>query len=651
MFLRDIHVGREAARFPLRPGEYVDVTRQRRVPDTWQEPPIIEADGVGTLHDQRDDKFYQGGIQSLTSDEAPPKQVVYDPYPDYNSAEWRKSWKGDFAACRGPRGTVLDRTKPEDTVSVYRGNQQGFPFPMFGSYEALALDANVCADRCARWSAYGYEEEEGHPPCPRNVHVNWDKVKWGKLQAQCMEKNANRYRNTVDAFRQTLLRPSAWTPPAEDTTADSTPEYHSRTAVIVRSWSTMDWTPSHRQYLRSLIMELALHSGGEYQLFLLVDVKVPIDLRDERAIQRLKTDSIPAEFHDIAVLFNEQVLEEWYPKIEEHTAVYQHLQPIQIFSQLHPNFDFYWQFEMDARNIGHTYHFLEQATAFAKRQPRKYLWERNAYFYIPGAYGTWENFVHMVDRSMKGREETSVWGPVPAPNTNIKPIGPAPPLANPRHENYLWGVGEEADLITLLPIFDARETNWTFPNMTWNAPSDLPRRASPITMWRMSRQLLAAMHAAAEEGMAVVSEMSAPTFALLHGLKAVAAPHPIYLDGQWTARELAPIVNRGSDPAKINGGSDSLWNWDHKWDHILFRMSYMFTTQTAEDLIRRWLGYEADPNQYTDGSLHRDPQGRFWYDEGRLDEDRFGRLCFPMMLVHTVKNTERVKGKDMAVPV
>jgi hypothetical protein len=107
----------------------------------------------------------------------------------------------------------------------------------------------------------------------------------------------------------------------------------------------------------------------------------------------------------------------------------------------------------------------------------------------------------------------------------------------------------EADLITLLHIFD------------------LQRRASPIPMWRMSRQLLGAMHSAAEEwGIAVVSEMSAPTFALMHGLKAVAAPHPIYVDGQWTAREVASIVNRGvdEDPAKVNGGRDSLWNWDHR---------------------------------------------------------------------------------------
>lgn len=260
--------------------------------------------------------------------------------------------------------------------------------------------------------------------------------------------------------------------------------------------------------------------------------------------------------------------------------------------------------------------------------------------------------MRMVDHTLQGRETSTVWGPVPAPDTSINPIGPAPPVSHPRHDNYQWGVGEEADLITFLPIFDAQSTHWTFPNKTWNAPPNLPRRASPITMWRMSRQLLDAMHAAAADtGMAVVSEMSAPTFALLHGLKAVAAPHPIYLDGQWTARELGPIVNCGSDPAKINGGADSLWNWDHKWDHILFRMSYMFTTQTAEDLIRRWSGFPADPDQYTDGSLHRDPQGRFWYDEGLLQEERFGRLCFPGMFVHTVKNTERVKGEDMAVPV
>lgn len=111
------------------------IPRQRRVPDTWEESPILEADGVGTLHDQRDDKFYQGGIKLLTGDEAPPKQAVYDPCPDYNNEKWRKSCKGDFSACTGPCGTVLGRTKLEHMMSVYRGNQRGFPFPVFGPYE------------------------------------------------------------------------------------------------------------------------------------------------------------------------------------------------------------------------------------------------------------------------------------------------------------------------------------------------------------------------------------------------------------------------------------------------------------------------------------------------------------------------------------
>lgn len=52
----------------------------------------------------------------------------------------------------------------------------------------------------------------------------------------------------------------------------------------------------------------------------------------------------------------------------------------------------------------------------------------------------------------------------------------------------------------------------------------------------------------------------------------------------------------------MNGGNDSVWNWDHRWDRILYRFSYMFSTQTAEDLYRRWMGYKVDPNQFVDGS-------------------------------------------------
>ncbi|RKU44428.1 hypothetical protein DL546_007033 [Coniochaeta pulveracea] len=612
----------------IRPGGYFDVSRQRKVPDASEEE-LLEEDAIGTLHDERNEKFYAGGIKSLTSGSYQ-RQVVYDPYPDYNGEEWRKQWQGDFVACEGPRGTVLDRNNADDMMSVYLGNQRDFPFPMFGSHEALNLDSAVCADRCSRWAIYGHEETKRHTSCPKTVRIDWDQVTWGSLQSQCAERNANRSSLPLQ------------------------PAYRSQSALIIRSYDGMKWSPTHRQYLRSLIMELSLHSGGEYQVYLLVDVKAPLNIHDDTAVRQFTAEHIPAEFHDITILFNADMLREWYPMIDEHTPVYQHLQPIQVFSQLYPNFDYYLQLEMDSRNTGHMYHFLEQAASFAKAQPRKYLWERNAYFYTPGAHGTWENFTHMVDKSLQGRELSTVWGPVAAPvEANIQPIGPKPPVADPLLDDYQWGVGEEADLITLLPIFDAGNTTWTFPDKIWNVPPSLPRRASPITMWRMSHRLLAAMHNSLDsDGVAIVSEMSGPTFALLHGLKAVAVPQPIYLDGQWSAREVASIVNRDtSTPEKINGGSESVWNWNHAWDHILYRVTYMFTTQTAEDLFRRWLGYKADEGQYTDGSPHRDPQGRFWYDEGKLNEQRYGRLCFPGMMLHTVKNTELVKGQDMAVPV
>ncbi|CAI7585728.1 unnamed protein product [Penicillium crustosum] len=77
----------------------------------------------------------------------------------------------------------------------------------------------------------------------------------------------------------------------------------------------------------------------------------------------------------------------------------------------------------------------------------------------------------------------------------------------------------------------------------------------------------------------------------------------------------------------------------------------MFTTQTAEDLYRRWLGYPIDPNQYTDGTYHQDSAGRNWFETGDLREDLYGPLCFPSMLLHTIKNTGEKKGEAMAVPV
>ncbi|KAF7591725.1 hypothetical protein BBP40_001169 [Aspergillus hancockii] len=617
----------------------------------------------------REDKFYRGGTLTLTSQadtSAQPSPVIYDPYPDYNGEKFR--------ACQGPRGRALDRLNHEDMVSVYPGVPEGdiysweasqvsnvragFPYPLIGSYAAMGLDASVCADRYSRFGAYGNGENRQHGAIPgfRSLgNIDWDTVNWWSLESQCFERNAERYAPShTDPRRIEHSLPfgpsSSTVIPRDNTGVSSGLQFKSRSAVLLRAWHDMEWTENLKHYVRSLIMELSLHSGSEYVVYIICHVRDPqvsLNANDQEDMQRLKAKYIPPEFSDMTILFNDKILEAWYPKIEEHSTNLQYWQPVQIFSQLYPDFDFYWQLEMDARLTGHAYHFMEQAAKFAKEQPRKYLWERNSYFYIPGTHGTWQDFTRMVDGLMRNKE--SVWGPKPF--SQLTPAGPKPPVAHPKNDNYEWGVGEEADVMTFLPIFDPVDTQWTYPNKVWNVPEETLRRASPVAMGRISKSLLHLIHdAQSSSGIGVVSEMTAPTFALWHGLKAVHVPHPLYVDGKWTSKELGRILNPGP-PEKVNGARDSIWNFDHRWDHILFRLSYMFSTQTAEDLYRRWLGYKIDPNQYTDGTYHQDPRGRNWFENGDLREDLYGRLCYPSMLLHTIKNTAEKKGKDMAVPV
>lgn len=76
----------------------------------------------------RNPAYYEGGTRALTGTpegEKSPKSVLYDPYPEYNSAAWRGKWKGEYTACDGPRRRPLQKKNPRDMVSVYRGNQKG----------------------------------------------------------------------------------------------------------------------------------------------------------------------------------------------------------------------------------------------------------------------------------------------------------------------------------------------------------------------------------------------------------------------------------------------------------------------------------------------------------------------------------------------
>ncbi|KAJ5435375.1 Protein of unknown function DUF3405, partial [Penicillium cf. griseofulvum] len=575
------------------PGDVVSNISRELKPEDDQSPPALEPIGLGTLHDVRHEKFYRGG--TLTVNGTPAIPAIYDPYPEYNSQQWHDEFVGNFQACEGPRGKTLSRTSPKDMMSVYPGIQKDhrkiqdffnksrdFPSPMLGSYSTTGIDGYVCADRSSQLGAYGSASD-----------VNWNETNWGSLQSRRHHPTSPPSLPLHPPLSTRTFRNQA--PPSPDNL-----QHKTRSAVILRAWSDMEWTENIKQNIRLLIMELSLHSGSEYEVVILLHVKdksIPIYTEDPLVMNDIKAQFVPAEFHNMVVFFNDHTLASWYRKVEEHSSGLQYWQPLQAFSRVFQDFDYYWQFEMSSRFTGHTYHFLEKSTEFAKRQPRKYLWERNAYFYIPGTHGTWNNFVRGIKSSMKGR-------------MSVTPVGPSPPVASPDDDDYEWGVGEEADLITFLPIFDPTNTKWLFGDHFWGISEGVnpPRVASVVAMARVSKNLLDQMHnLQVQQGIGIFTEMTAPTLALWHGLKAVYVPHPLYVDGKWTPKELGRILNPG-EPDKINGGENSFWNWDHRWDHILYRMTYMFTTQTAEDFYRRWLGYPVDSNQYTDGLREKKTQ-------------------------------------------
>ena len=218
--------------------------------------------------------------------------------------------------------------------------------PFFGSFNETGLASDFCFDRHARYDPYGYDEKASPkekmagrriPP----TSVEWDKVNWGDLQKDCYLRNEDRYEpfrrpNGSTLFRmpvqsdQSEVSSTLVYPPQEEEKGRSyrlwqakRKSYKERTAVVLRAWDGMEWTIDTMQYVRSYIMELSLHSGAEYEVILLVEVKdttIPI-FEDTNAYQDKLFKAVPDEFKDITLLFSRDLLEKWYPKVGKHEYV------------------------------------------------------------------------------------------------------------------------------------------------------------------------------------------------------------------------------------------------------------------------------------------------------------------------------------------
>ena len=201
---------------------------------------------------------------------------------------------------------------------------------------------------------------------------------------------------------------------------------------------------------------------------------------------------------------------------------------------------------------------------FAAKQPRKLRWERNKRYYLPAIHGNnYSAFIEdtnekILDSFAKGEIPLPVWGPQPYPEAEPSqvPVGPAPPTTQ-EEDKFSWGVGEDADFITLLPMYDPRDTEWSYKDKIWNYvpsvcpeftgdyPTDINFKHPSSRSWTAGCSLIpssGSRRACCAQctmrtllGRTMVAEMWPSTVALQHGLKAVYAPHPIWGDRHWDA--------------------------------------------------------------------------------------------------------------------
>lgn len=594
-----------------------------------------------------------------------------------------------------PVRCYLDNTT-RSTVPLllaYEGVPRGFPDPIYGSHELLGLKDNMCFERYGRLGPYGYgyskkfggtgagmegEREGSEQVWGDDLEIDYRTVKWAEVQERCLLANAHRFRpapkSQKDAF--TSMAAASGTKRDEAEVKEQAAElltvngkhFENRTAVLIRTWWDYQYDEEDIFYLRALVNELAIQTGGEYVVHFLIHVKddnMQI-WADEETYQRVLNDALPTEFHGMGTLWSERQMgliyggleESFYRDLPVHGAYRSTYMPVQYFAHMHPEYDFFWHWEMDIRYTGNFFHLFTQVSQWAKQQPRKGLWERNGRFYIPSEHGSWEDFrqmvrvqtehgtahgsnaynkaptdaakAHPLDTAAR-QPEVPVWGPLPPDAettlTDRPENDPKPPTTY-AEDKYEWGVGEEADLITFNPLFDPHQTNWilaedTTGYNTSGGQKQPPRRTAIITASRLSHRLLETMHRETSlQRHSMFSEMFPGSIALHHGYKAVYAPHPVYIDRAWPTSYLAAIFNNGRNGA-AGGARTSVFS-DERQSNFL-GTSWYYHAGFSPNLWKRWLGFKVDG----DGG-----------EEWELVHE--GRICVPPMLLHPVKDVKLV---------
>lgn len=440
-------------------------------------------------------------------------------------------------------------------------------------------------------------------------NVLWEDVNWGALQTQCILSNQNRYDdvaavNQSMVFRyaeyadvmsvdETLHFPNVSEQDDGNQNANNHPEYKKRTAVVFEVEESREWTLDTTQYVRSMIMELSLHTGGEYEVIILIEVvddAEPI-FNNPGVHHKVIERSVPREFQNISFLFNRKLLQHWYSKVPRkkdeglpsHTYA-----PLQLLSLARPDIEFFWLMDVDARYTGHHYDHLEKISSWSKFQSREVLWELASQLYVREAHKSWEKFVTKVKKAARA---ATIRGPLRT--KGIEPVGPQPPLMLSGKDR--WGVGEDADLITLGPVLDVAGSLFEGREDVSNYPDGvdkIPRRATAFpSMTRTSKRLLRAMHyGQVTMGLRMPPSMFPASTALHHGLKVVAFPLPIFFDATISPQVLEEEWNT---PDWGRHTYDKPYRYKGFWRWMTFAIAVDDEPAFADETYRRWLGYDA----------------------------------------------------------
>lgn len=266
------------------------------------------------------------------------KPVRFNPYPDYNSAQWRAQNRAPHVPCKGPTGQLV-----EDLL-VYKGRPARWPAPKFGSYRALNMDPNLCWERDTRLGPFGLAQQKKKVGGEFET-VDWDNVNWGDLMQRCLKLNAGRFdmnRSKKNAYlnaypetaklasapsqqsgqqqgKQTRGKNSALQSrsvgaggdgPAKSSAREPAKEIvkEKRTAILLRSYTGKTYTENDKQVTRAMVSELSLKTGGEYEVFFLVHSKDQNRriFDDQETYLSVFKESVPAEFRGMTVLWNDE---------------------------------------------------------------------------------------------------------------------------------------------------------------------------------------------------------------------------------------------------------------------------------------------------------------------------------------------------------